>query len=55
MVLAAPVSAPPEETRVLSELVIALTDAPGFSDILARENRETIQKRILELFSRTIG
>ncbi len=55
MVLAAPVSAPPEETRVLSELVIALTDDPGFSDVIARETAQTIQTKILELFSRTIG
>jgi|GEM_PF-2197778 len=55
LVLAAPVSAPSTDTRVLSEMVVALTDIPDFPRVLSEEDRETVQAALLALFSRIIG
>lgn len=55
LVLAAPVTAPHNETRVLSELVVALTETPDFPRVLAEENLASVQRFLLALFSRVVG
>lgn len=55
LVLAAPRSSPPEQTGVLSELVVALTDEPGFAALLGTGDRESIQGGLISLFSHRLG
>ena len=54
LVLAAPPTAPATHTAVLSELVIALTDRPGFAQLLSHAPRGEIQSELLALFSRPL-
>lgn len=51
LALAAPTDAPQAQTRVLSELVVALTETDGFPELLAEGDRKTIQAGLLSLFS----
>jgi mannitol operon transcriptional antiterminator len=55
LVMSAPVNSPPNSIRVLSELVVALTDYPGFSELLGTGDRSALQASLLVLFSRLIS
>ncbi|TVR66301.1 MAG: HTH domain-containing protein [Spirochaetaceae bacterium] len=55
LVMAAPVNSPPNSIRVLSELVVALTDYPGFTDLLGAGDRSALQAGLLVLFSRLVS
>ncbi len=52
LVLTAPVSAPSSQARVLSELVVGLSDQQGFAGQLLHADRGEIQGALLSLFSR---
>lgn len=55
LVMAAPVNSPPNSIRVLSELVVALTDYPGFPGLLGSGDRSALQAGLLVLFSRLVS
>ncbi|SIQ12537.1 transcriptional antiterminator, BglG family [Alkalispirochaeta americana] len=52
LVLVAPPSTPAPQTQVLSELVVALSDHPGFAHHLIHSDRAEIQTALLSLFGR---
>ncbi len=51
LVLAAPVHAAKEETRILSELVVAITEFPDFCSVLRKGSRSELQSMLLKLYS----
>jgi len=55
LVLAAPVTAPATETRVLSELVVALTETDGFARALTEAKRSSVRALLLAMYSHIIG
>jgi mannitol operon transcriptional antiterminator len=55
LVLAAPRTAPPEQTGALSEIVVALTEDNGFARVLADGTTDEVQERLIELFSRLLS
>lgn len=55
LVLAAPISAQATETRVLSELVVALTDTEGFAGLLKSAKRSAVRASLLSMYSHIIG
>ncbi|MCG8479892.1 MAG: hypothetical protein MI724_12410 [Spirochaetales bacterium] len=55
LVLAAPRTAPPEHTGVLSEIVVAIHDEPGFSHLLAVGEPVRFQEALIELFNRRLA
>lgn len=55
LVLAAPIAAPASETRVLSEMVVALTETPDFAHILSTGTTQAIRTAMLSVFSRLVG
>lgn len=54
LVLAAPVGAPAAETRVLSELVVALTESPVLPRAIVGDGIKSIQAVLLGLFGRRL-
>ena len=54
LVLAAPPDLDPQESKVLSEIVVALSEDPGFFTVLNQGTKEEIQKRIMDYFSQLI-
>lgn len=52
LVLTAPISAPSSQARVLSELVVGISDQPDFATQLLHADRSEIQGALLSLFSR---
>jgi mannitol operon transcriptional antiterminator len=51
LVLAAPMHAAKAETRVLSELVVAITELPDFCSVLRHGSRSELQSMLLKLYS----
>ncbi len=54
LVLAAPRTAPPEHTGVLSEIVVAIHDEPGFSRLLSVGEPVRLQAALIELFNKRL-
>lgn len=55
LVVAAPRTAPPEQTGVLSEIVVALTEDRDLARVLARGTSDEIQAHLIKLFSRLLS